>query len=114
MGTMSDADWVRQQANIALARDLARFEAEDEAAAREAAKPRRTRRVTGPSVVYSIRLDPSELRALERRAAALDIKPTALARNLIRAGLATRTDPVVAEAIDRLEAAFRELRGLVP
>jgi hypothetical protein len=43
----------------------------------------------------------------------LDVKPTVLARNLIRVGLASRCDDGVAGAVDRLEAVVRELRGLV-
>ena len=49
----------------------------------------RSERTAGASVVYSIRLDRGELRALERRALVAGIKPTVLARNLIRVGLST-------------------------
>jgi hypothetical protein len=37
--------------------------------------------------VYSFRLDPGEVLALERRAADLGLKPSVLARNLVRQGL---------------------------
>jgi hypothetical protein len=76
--------------------------------------PRRRRRATGPSVVYSIRLDPAEVAALEARAAAINLKPTMLARNLIRTGLARGCDGEgVARAVDRLEAALGELRAVL-
>lgn len=68
----------------------------------------------GASVVFSLRLDRDELRALERRAALTDIKPTVLARSLIRTGLSTRHSAAIARAVDQLEEAVRELRALVP
>jgi hypothetical protein len=75
---------------------------------------RRRRRATGPSIVYSIRLDPVEVAELEKQAAAADMKPTALARNLVRIGLASRNGENLTRAVDRLEAAMQELRSVVP
>jgi hypothetical protein len=75
---------------------------------------RRTREPRGPSVVFSFRLDPREVLELERRAAMLDIKPTVLARNLVRCGLERRSRDEIAPVVDRLEAAIAELRYLVP
>jgi hypothetical protein len=53
----------------------------------------RLRRRGGASLVYSVRLDPSEIAALTRRAAEMGIKPTVLARNLIRVGLSRPREP---------------------
>jgi len=75
--------------------------------------PRRPRRINGPSVVFSMRLSREEFEALERRASAQKIKPSVLARAYVRAGVARRTDSVVVEAVDRLEAAVVELRAAV-
>lgn len=75
--------------------------------------PRRKRRVTGGSIVFSVRLDPEEYAALERRAIATEIKPTVLARAYIRTGIARRCGLDVVEAVDRLEAAVEELRAVV-
>ena len=94
---------------IAVAELTAQFAAQ-EAAAR--LPPRRQRRKTGPSIVYSIRLDPAEVGALEAQAALINIKPTALARNLIRCGLATQSGEELARAVDRVEAAVAELRAI--
>ena len=66
-------------------RELAEFDAID--AAVEQGLAQRPRRQKGSSVVYSFRLDPGEVMALERRAAALGLKPSVLARNLVREGL---------------------------
>jgi hypothetical protein len=93
--------------------DLERREAADRAV--ERALPQRPRRrTTGPSIVFSIRLDPAEVRLLEERSAVLAIKPTVLARNLIRIGLATPARDGVPLALDRVQAALDELRGLMP
>ena len=73
----------------------------------------RSQRAAGPSVVFSIRLDRGELMALERRAYIADIKPTVLARNLIRVGLTKSAGSEVTEAVERLAAAVEELRALV-
>jgi hypothetical protein len=99
---------------ILAARVVAEFAEMDALDEATKLQPRRQRRQTGPSIVYSIRLDPAEVAALEAQAAAAHIKPTALARNLIRCGLATQTGEEVARAVDRLESAVAELRALVP
>ena len=91
-------------------RELAQLEAREHALA---LMPRSSRRTTGSSVVYSIRLDPAEVRALEARALDIGIKPTVLARNLIRTGLGSVGGAELAAAVDRLEAAFGELRAAV-
>jgi hypothetical protein len=76
--------------------------------------PRSKRRVTGASVVFSVRLDPAELRALEAKAHMMGIRPTVLARNLLRVGLSSQQDDSVIRAVDRLEAAVYELRSVLP
>jgi hypothetical protein len=73
----------------------------------------RSERMGGPSVVYSIRLDRGELMALERRALIGGIKPTVLARNLIRIGLTRPVGCEVADAVERVALAVDELRALV-
>jgi len=69
----------------AVEKELADFDAID--AAVEADLAQRPRRQKGNSVVYSFRLDPGEVLALERRAADMGLKPSVLARNLVRQGL---------------------------
>ena len=73
----------------------------------------RSARAAGGSLAYSIRLDRGEVEALERRAAAFGLKPTVLARNFIRMGLAPHDASPVVDAIDRVGAALDELRALV-
>jgi hypothetical protein len=98
-----------QRAIIAsVGRDLDRFERRDEV------PRRRARRPSSGSIVYSIRLDPEEVQVLETQAAELNMRPTVLARNLIRTGLAARYDDVLSDAIDRLEQALAEVRALIP
>ena len=63
--------------------------------------------------MYSLRLDTREFEALEDRARRLGLKPSVLARNLIRSGLASREGESVARALDRLEHAVGELRAVV-
>jgi hypothetical protein len=92
-------------------RELARMAEADEAAAR--LPPRRRRRTSGSSVVFSIRLDPAELAALEQQAALTHIKPTVLARNLVRTGLYSRNPSALANAVDRLNSAIEEVRSLL-
>jgi hypothetical protein len=92
-------------------RELARLEAADEAMR---LAPRSRRRLRGSSVVFSVRLDPDEVRALETRAALVGIKPSVLARNLIRLGLATRQADSLSRAVGQLEDALQDLRALVP
>ena len=75
-----------QQAHIrAVERQLAAYAEEDRQLSDRLSA--RARRRAGSSVVYSLRLDPDELAALERRAAVLGLKPSVLARNLVRMGL---------------------------
>lgn len=100
----------RQARIAAVYAELAEIEAKNAAVP---LKPRRQRRTTGPSVVYSIRLDPEEVAALERRAEDLDTKPTALARIFIRNGLGAEHGEAAAPAIDRLGAALDEVRAAV-
>ncbi|MEO9134687.1 MAG: hypothetical protein ABI301_06790 [Jatrophihabitantaceae bacterium] len=100
----------REALIAAVNRDLALLEARD--AARRLA-PRSARRKTGASIVYSIRLDPAEVAELEARAAAIGMKPTVLARNMIRTELAAAQGAVIAAAVDRLEAAMCELHAAV-
>lgn len=80
----------------------------------EALVPRTRKRVPGPTTVYSIRLDHDEVRALQLRSARIGIKPTALARNMIRVGLSTPFDHKLSAVVDRVEAAMEELREFVP
>src|SRR3954447_18683954 len=72
-------------------REIAEMEAADAAVAAGLAQ-RRVR--AGRTVVFSVRLDGGEVDALERRAAAIGLKPTVLARNLIRIGLSQPMGPV--------------------
>jgi hypothetical protein len=65
-------------------------------------------------VVYSIRLDPFEVEALERRSAATGVRPTVLARNLIRIGLSPSQSDALSRVLGRIEQAVAELRALVP
>lgn len=71
------------------------------------------RKRNGTSIVYSLRLTPAEVTALERRAAAMGIRPAVLARNLVRNGLRRRPDEEdLARAIDKVDDAVRVLREL--
>ena len=88
-------------------------ELESSAAAAANLPPSRRRGESGISAVFTVRLDRDELSALERRAKVVGLKPSVLARNLIRAGLAHPGDQGVSAALDRLEAAMDELRALV-
>ena len=98
-------------------RQLAVFHAADEEAARTAAapsprpaRPPRARRTRGDgsSVVFSVRLDPDDLAALEARAARSGVAPSVLARNLIRVGLTPRSAEL-GTAIARAESALAEV-----
>jgi hypothetical protein len=94
---------------------LAEFNAEWEEKQRlEELVPRGRKRVPGPTTVYSIRLDHDEVRALQLRAARAGIKPSALARNLIRTGLSLPYDRELSTVVDRVDAAMEQLRDLVP
>ena len=69
------------------------------------------RRVPGCSVVFSMRLDPGELEALETRALLEGIKPSVLARSFVRRCLATAAaDDGLAAALERMEEAVLDLR----
>jgi hypothetical protein len=70
----------------AVERELAEMASANDAVS--AGLQMRSARAGGRSMVYSIRLGRGEVEALERRAAANGLKPTVLARNLIRMGLA--------------------------
>jgi hypothetical protein len=76
----------RRLAIAAVRRELAEKEATDSAVAEDLAR-RSHREAVGASVAYSLRLDPGEIAALKRRAASMGVKPSVLARNLIRDGL---------------------------
>jgi glycine cleavage system pyridoxal-binding protein P len=104
---------VNQARELAIAA-VRREEAQWEAAA-EAARlaPRSTRRTSESSIVFSVRLDPREVAALEARAALIGIGPSVLARNLIRTGLAAWNGDTVAAVVDQLEAVVSELRAVI-
>jgi hypothetical protein len=104
-------DETRAQRIAAVHRELAELEAINAAVA-DGLRMRITR-TGGPSVVYSIRLDRGELMALERRAFLAGVKPTVLARNLIRIGLTKTGGCEVADAVEQVAAAVEELRALV-
>ena len=57
---------------------------------------------------------PSPVRALHLWAARIGIPPSALARNLICAGLSLPLDEGLSAVVDRVDAAVEELRTLVP
>jgi hypothetical protein len=109
--SLSDAERGRLESIASVEREPARFAAEDEAAAR--LPPRPVRRRTGASVVLSVRVDPAQLAALERQAAVIGIKPTVLARNLVRAGLSCPGSSALVHAVDQPDAAVAELHSLV-
>lgn len=94
----------------ATQRELARMDAVDEDTRLE---PRRERYRSAPSPVFSLRLDRDELAALETRAAEIGIKPSVLARNLIRVGLSAHEGEEVARVVDQLAGVVSELRCLV-
>lgn len=88
------------------------LDAYDAAAGLVRVRDRRKR--AGPSLVFSVRLDLSEIEALERRAAVVGLRPSVLARNLIRVGLSCGGTAELSDALDRLESTVAELRALVP
>lgn len=77
----------------------------------------RHQRGSRTSVVFALRLDPDELTALELRAKEIGVRPSVLARNLIRVGLRQRGDASGRDrcvgALDRLESAAADLRALI-
>ncbi|MEO6885629.1 MAG: hypothetical protein ABI232_04980 [Jatrophihabitantaceae bacterium] len=93
-------------------RDLAELEERDAAVASLVSSG--TRRRPGSSVVYSVRLDPAEVSALETAAAMRGLKPSVLARNLIRMGLSMPQEDAVSKLVDRLSETMQELRAIVP
>jgi hypothetical protein len=101
---------VRAAIQAAVARELAELDAVN-----AAAEPpvRALRRTIGASVVFSLRLDPAELDALEVRARAGGVKPSVFARNLIRTGLAAGHRDRIAATVDQLEAVLSELRAAI-
>lgn len=107
----SDLHPGRLAAIAAVHRELAEMEAADEAVAADLGM--RGARARSGSMVYSLRLDPGEVEAIERRAAMHGLKPTVFARNLIRVGLAPRESGDLLDALDRIAAAVQELRALV-
>jgi len=74
---------------------------------------RRPRQNRNDSISYSIRLYPEEVEMIEARAEKLGVRPTGLARNLIRSGLASGGLDEVTDTLDRLEQVVAELRSLV-
>lgn len=64
--------------------------------------------------MFSVRLELGEIEALERRAAAMGVKPSVLARNLIKVGLGAGATAALSRAIERLESTVAEVRALVP
>lgn len=102
----------RAYAIAMVEREQAEWEAAEAAIASGLAR-RTRRRSAGSSVVYTLRLDRGELHALESRAAAMQLKPSVLARNLIRNGLRGPADLAANDAVDRLVGAADELRGMI-
>ena len=100
---------IREQILAEVEREIAQMEASR--AAIDDALEQRGRR-SGGSIVYSLRLDPGEVAALEGRAGELGIKPSVLARNLIRMGLASPTSVALEGIVDRLDRAMADLRAL--
>ncbi len=63
--------------------------------------------------MYSLRLDSAEVAALEVQAAARGLKPSVLARNLIRVGLRPQHDDALGAAVSRVHDALAEVSGLL-
>jgi hypothetical protein len=110
---MSNHESISEQLIASVNRELEAFRLADERAA-AGLQPQRRRRAFGGSTVVSIRLDQREYDALEARVNEVGVKPSVLARNLVRSGLAHRHGNAIATAVDRVEAALEELRSLVP
>lgn len=98
-----------------VAEQMARFEEDGNLADRVDAPTRR--KLTRPSIVYSIRLGPDEVAELERRAEIVNLPPTVLARQLVRAGLYAADDAdedeTLSALVDRLGRDFAALRRLL-
>ena len=103
---------VRAEIEAAIEREQAEQRAIEEQVQRGVGRVKR--RSNGPSEVFSVRLDPDEVAALERRAAEREVPPSVLARNLIRAGLRINGSAALSRAVDHLEDAIAELRAAVP
>jgi hypothetical protein len=108
---LAAAERGRLERIAAVHRELAELEAVDDAVA--GGLRMRYRRGTGASMPYSIRLDRGEVEALERRAVSRGLKPTVLARNLIRIGLNPNGAADLAEAAQRVADAVDQLRRIV-
>lgn len=110
---MTQSEDVSAYIRAVMEQRFAEEQALDEAAAAGLLRDRE-RAGNGASVVFSVRLNRAELDALEREAVLLDLKPSVLARNLIRSGLAQRTDcgNELADALERLGDAVSEVRTL--
>lgn len=104
----TESELASQFAVAAVMRELEEFDRIDE----HVAVARRRNR-TGPSSVFSVRLSREEVEAIEQRAMLVGIRPSMLARNLIRAGLSGARNAEVSSALGRVEDAVVELRSLV-
>jgi hypothetical protein len=102
---------IQAEARATVEREAAEWRAVQEQLHQAVDRPRR--RPSGSSVVFSVRLDPLELAALERRAAEREIAPSVLARNLIRTGLRTTNRAALSRAVDHLEDVVAQLRAAV-
>jgi hypothetical protein len=104
----------RDELIAAVEREIAELEAADDVTSDLEQRARRGNGGSaGSSVVFSMRLDPGELAALHKRAAVLRVKPSVLARNLVRAGLQTSRDRAVSEAVGRADLAIQDLRAVL-
>lgn len=90
----------------AVAREMASWDERPEP------PPRRVRRQTGASVVFSVRLEHDEVEMIEARAARMGLRPTHVARNLIRSGLSTERSDEIVDTVARLDQIVQELRSL--
>lgn len=102
-------------ARAAVAAETAEWEASARLLAESESRGRRNR--SRSSVVLSVRLDPRELEALERRAFAVGNRPSVVARNFIRTGLSRPAGIPLAELADEadlLAARIREAAGAPP
>ena len=113
MGT-SFSDEARRMALAALAREQDSWvRLDDEVEQRLAASSARRRAGDSTTVVLTVRLDVDEIDALERRAAVMRLKPRALARSLIRAGLRPARSRDLLASLEELERAVERLRELL-
>jgi hypothetical protein len=104
---------IHEELAACVQRELAEFEAVDRAVA-DGLAGRTRRNGNGSSTVFALRLDRGEVEALNHRAAVIGIKPSVLARNLIRMGLTGRAGVELSDAVHGLETAVAQLRALVP